>query len=92
MEATAPGGPGIRSAIGYGEICRYLDGEISREEAATETAAATRRYARRQLTWLRKLRDAVIIDVQDRDPEEMAREILDVLTVAKRNAEESRPV
>jgi tRNA dimethylallyltransferase len=92
LEATAPGGPGIRSAIGYGEICRYLDGEISREEAATEMAAATRRYARRQLTWLRKLRDAVIIDVQDRDPEEIAREILDLLALAKRNAEESRQV
>ena len=39
-------------------------------------AAATRRYARRQLTWLRKLRDAVIIDVHDRDPEEIASEIL----------------
>jgi tRNA dimethylallyltransferase len=78
LEATAPGGAGIRSAIGYGEICRYLDGDISREEAAVEMAAATRRYARRQLTWLRKLRDAVIIDVQDRDPEEIARELLDL--------------
>ena len=28
LEATAPGGPGIRSAIGYGEISRYLLGEI----------------------------------------------------------------
>jgi tRNA dimethylallyltransferase len=78
LEATAPGGPGIRSAIGYGEICRYLDGQITREEAAVEMAAATRRYARRQSTWLRKLRDAVMIDVQDRDPEEIARAILDL--------------
>jgi tRNA dimethylallyltransferase len=78
LEATGPGGPGIRSAIGYGEICRYLDGEITREVAAAEMAAATRRYARRQSTWLRKLRDAVMIDVQDRDPEEIAREILDL--------------
>jgi tRNA dimethylallyltransferase len=89
LEATAPGGAGIRSAIGYGEICRYLGGETSREEAAMEMAAATRRYARRQLTWLRKLRDAVMIDVQDRDPEGIAREILD-LALAKRTAEEPR--
>lgn len=89
LEATAPGGPGIRSAIGYGEICRYLGGEISREEAAAEMAAATRRYARRQLTWLRKLKDAVMIDVQDRDPEAIAREILD-LALAKLTAEEPR--
>ncbi len=75
-DPTEPGGPGIRSAIGYREICAYLDGELTREAAAEQMAAATRRYARRQLTWLRKLRDAVIIDVQDRDPEEIAREIL----------------
>ena len=89
LEVTAPGGQGIRSAIGYGEICRYLSGEIGREEAAVEMAAATRRYARRQLTWLRKLGDAVMIDVQDRDPEDVAREILD-LALAKRTAEEPR--
>jgi tRNA dimethylallyltransferase len=88
-EATAPGGSGISSAIGYREICRHLDGELTREEAADQIAAATRRYARRQLTWLRKLKDAVIIDVQDRDPEGIAREILD-LAPAKRTAEESR--
>ena len=86
---TVPGGLGIRSAIGYGEICRHLDGEMTREQTAEQIAGATRRYARRQLTWLRKLSDAVIIDVQDRDPEEIAREILD-LALAKRIAEESR--
>ena len=88
-EATAPGGPGIRSAIGYREIWRHLDGELTREEASEQIAGATRRYARRQLTWLRKLKDAVIIDVQDRDPEQIADEILD-LALAKRTAEESR--
>ncbi len=88
-EATAPGGPGIRSAIGYPEICGYLEGRTSREEAAEQMAAATRRYARRQLTWLRKLNDAAMIDVQDRDPEDIAREILD-LTLEKRNGEDPR--
>ncbi len=63
LEETRPGGPGIRSAIGYPEICRYLDGQQTLEETIDQIAAATRRYARRQLTWLRKLRDAVIIDV-----------------------------
>lgn len=89
LEATEPGGPGVRSAIGYGEISRYLLGEMSREEAAAAMAAATRRYARRQLTWLRKVRDAVMIDVQDREPEDIAREILD-LAFAKQSAEEPR--
>jgi len=76
LEETRPGGAGIRSAIGYSEICRLLDGEQTLEETVTQVAAATRRYARRQLTWLRKLGDAVIIDVQDRNPGEVAQEIL----------------
>jgi len=86
-EATKPGGPGIRSAIGYEEICRYLTDGISRDGAAVEMAAATRRYARRQSTWLRKVRDAVMIDVQDRDAADIAREIM---LLARRTAEESR--
>jgi tRNA dimethylallyltransferase len=70
-----PGAPGIRSAIGYPEIYRYLEGRQTRQETIDQIAAATRRYARRQLTWLRKVGDAVIIDVQDRDPRDIAREI-----------------
>ena len=76
LEETRPGGTGIRSAIGYPEICRYLEGQQTLDDTVNQVAAATRRYARRQLTWLRKLGDAVIIDVRDRGPEEVAQEIL----------------
>ena len=78
--AGAPGGPGIRSAIGYPEICAHLDGERSLDETVALVAAATRRYARRQLTWLRKLRDAVIIDVQGRDPRGVAEQVADLVS------------
>ncbi len=37
----------------------------------------TRNYARRQLTWMRKLRDVRLIDVTGRDPAAVAEEILD---------------
>lgn len=37
----------------------------------------TRNYARRQLTWMRKLADVRLIDVTDRAPAAVAREILD---------------
>ena len=77
-DEARPGGPGIRSAIGYSEICRLLDGEQTMGETVELIAAATRRYARRQLTWLRKLKDAVIIDAQDREPGEIAQEILEM--------------
>ncbi len=76
LEETQPGGPGIRSAIGYPEIWRYLEGQQTLDETTEQIAAATRRYARRQLTWLRKVSDAAIIDVRDKDPRSVACEIV----------------
>jgi len=40
-------------ATGYPELVAYLRGEWSLEEAIEATQRATRRYARRQLTWFR---------------------------------------
>ena len=37
----------------------------------------TRNYARRQLTWMRKLAGVEVIDVTARDPATVAAEILD---------------
>lgn len=41
-------------AIGYRETMQYLAGEISKEEMADKIKVATRQYAKRQMTWLRK--------------------------------------
>lgn len=41
-------------AIGHKELYPYLDGEITLAEAAENLKRATRRYAKRQLTWFRK--------------------------------------
>jgi len=40
-------------ALGYGEVCGYLDGECSKEEAKELLKKNTRNYAKRQLTWFR---------------------------------------
>ncbi|MBI4512415.1 MAG: tRNA (adenosine(37)-N6)-dimethylallyltransferase MiaA [Deltaproteobacteria bacterium] len=47
--------PGLRafSAIGYREICAFLQGGVSRADAVLKIKQASRRYARRQLTWFR---------------------------------------
>jgi tRNA dimethylallyltransferase len=66
---------GLRKAIGYREIAGYLLGSLERDEAVARLAASTRRYARAQLTWLRRLRDAVIIDVSP-GPEEVAEQVI----------------
>lgn len=42
-------------AIGYGEIVRYLQGEWSLTEAAEEIKKRTRHFAKRQLTWYKRM-------------------------------------
>lgn len=44
-------GKTARAALGYSQIIRFIDGEISEEEAQEDTKRATRQYARRQETW-----------------------------------------
>ena len=46
-------------AIGYKEIVAYLEDDITLDEAIAQVKQATRRYAKRQLSWLR--RDSEII-------------------------------
>ena len=41
-------------AIGYKEPAAYFAGELSREEAIDKIKQESRRYAKRQLTWLRR--------------------------------------
>ena len=48
-----PGDAPSMSSIGYAEVLRHLDGEISVEEAKELTIRATRRLARRQRQWFR---------------------------------------
>jgi tRNA dimethylallyltransferase len=40
--------------IGYGELRAHLEGTVTLGAAAKATSQATRRYAKRQLTWFRK--------------------------------------
>ncbi|GAB3529146.1 tRNA (adenosine(37)-N6)-dimethylallyltransferase MiaA [Arthrobacter monumenti] len=52
-------GRGLRSgktaarALGYAQFLQVIDGTMTVEEAAAATIAATRKFARRQLTWFR---------------------------------------
>lgn len=78
-EASA-GGRGVHKAIGYAEISAYVDGEATYEQTVDRLAAATRRYARRQLTWMRKVPDAVIIETSSRPTADIA---ADVVMVAR---------
>jgi tRNA dimethylallyltransferase len=41
-------------ALGYQQLLRCLDGELTSDDARAETARATRRFARRQESWFRR--------------------------------------
>ena len=54
-------------AIGYKELVEYLEGRCTVTCAIEELKLATRRYAKRQLTWFRHEPDAVVIYVDKPD-------------------------
>jgi tRNA dimethylallyltransferase len=41
-------------ALGYRQVCEYLDNKISLEETVLRTKTASRRFAKRQMTWFRR--------------------------------------
>lgn len=56
--------PGMQT-IGYFEIASYLAGECSLDEARERMLIATRRYAKRQMTWLRGEHDVDWVEQGD---------------------------
>ncbi len=43
--------------VGYTELFRYLDNEISLEQAVTDIKTNSRRYSKRQVTWFKRYDD-----------------------------------
>ena len=54
-------------AIGYKEVLDYLDGTASLEETRELICARTRRYAKRQLSWLRRDGRVSWVDMTEHD-------------------------
>ena len=71
-----PDSPTAIQAIGYKEIAAALEGRISMSQAIEEVKQATRNYAKRQMTWLRRDKRTVWISAENQTPEALAREIL----------------
>ena len=55
----------VRQAIGYKEVFPYLRGEITLDQAKSDLARATKRFARRQMTWFRHQTDAIWLENVD---------------------------
>lgn len=60
-------GPGLISmqGLGYKEIIAYLQEELTWEETITLLKRDTRRFAKRQLSWFRHMKDISWVDVTD---------------------------
>ncbi len=62
-----------RKALGFSQL---LQGDIA------GTKLRTRQYARRQLTWMRKLADVQTVDVTERYPDDIAAELHEMLSAS----------
>ena len=64
-------------AIGYKEFFPYLEGNLTLEECVDILKQKTRNYAKRQITWFKKLQDKLCIDMT-KSKEEIIEEIIRV--------------
>lgn len=71
-----PALPSVR-AVGYRQLWAHLQGHCSQAEAVAQGKAATRQYAKRQLTWLRSEPDYRRLDGADPTVIAQIRQLLD---------------
>ena len=64
---AAGASPSARQALGFDEL---LQGDVDAMKRRT------RNYAKRQLTWMRKLPGVELVDVTDREPDDVVRELV----------------
>ncbi len=65
LENGVPPNCQAMQGIGYKEIIHYLQGEIDLDTATENIKQATRNFAKRQLTWYRKMPYIIWFDVDD---------------------------
>jgi tRNA dimethylallyltransferase len=67
-------------SIGYSQVIDHLEGSITQERAVYEIKRDTRHYAKRQITWFKKMPDAIPIAAGNEDgPESLRDKILSFL-------------
>lgn len=70
--------------LGYKEIVNYFDGNCSLEDAVNLIKQSSRHFAKRQITWFKREKDAIWIDVDSfNSKDELLENILGVLKEKK---------
>jgi tRNA dimethylallyltransferase len=67
-----------RAALGFEQLVADIDGAPS-AEAVDSMKSAHRAYARRQLTWMRRMEGVALVDRGDRSDDEIAGDVLGLL-------------
>lgn len=67
------------NTVGYKQVIQFLDGKISKKQMIKDMKTATRRYAKRQITWLRRWPFVEWINMHEKTNEEAVNQIRDAL-------------
>ena len=67
LDAGIPRSAPAMKGIGYKEICQYIFGEISKEESKELLKKHTRNYAKRQVTFFKKMQNVHFVNYKDYD-------------------------
>lgn len=65
--------------IGYAELIRFIDGEISLEQAVEDIKQNSRRYAKRQFTWFKNQGDYLWYNLDKMTEEEIMNDVIERL-------------
>jgi tRNA dimethylallyltransferase len=85
-EAGLERGETARQAIGYKELLGVLDGTASLDEAVGAVKQASRRYAKRQMTWFKADPRIVWIDRRDKSADDVADQVEALLAAPSPNS------
>ena len=57
--------------LGYKEVEEYLDGKLTKEEMIEKIKQESRRYAKRQITWFKRYKNAIWLDGENENNEQI---------------------
>lgn len=72
-----PNMPTAIQGLGYKEVKEFLEGTISKDEMVEKIKMETRRYAKRQITWFKRIDDIIWLDAM-KETDENINSIMEV--------------
>ncbi len=73
------GGSGVSQAIGYKEFVPYFTGEGTLDDVREQIVLSTRHYAKRQITWFARNKNAVRVYADGKDVSSLADEVMEII-------------